>query len=173
MYNKAQRINFDQNSPNGILLFREASKILVAYSQRILQREQSQVGERKNARGRIRTWDPVSPSKVVVGYLVDFSRYIKTSIMRSIRESDACWSSSATPYTETIQTLACLNCNNGCGGIRSMGLWDGGWSAAVLDYVYGCRYNDNSLSMSLSLALKLCMSISIADLMSYLKCLKP
>ncbi|KAF4742110.1 Exportin 7 [Perkinsus olseni] len=42
VYNKAQRINFDQNSPNGILLFREASKILVAYSQRMLQREQSQ-----------------------------------------------------------------------------------------------------------------------------------
>jgi hypothetical protein len=37
VYNKAQRLMFDQSSPNGILLFREASKILVAYGSRILQ----------------------------------------------------------------------------------------------------------------------------------------
>eukprot|EP00927_Polykrikos_kofoidii_P043595 TRINITY_DN37677_c0_g1_i1.p1 TRINITY_DN37677_c0_g1~~TRINITY_DN37677_c0_g1_i1.p1 ORF type:complete len:1104 (+),score=161.54 TRINITY_DN37677_c0_g1_i1:42-3314(+) len=36
--NKAQRITFDQSSPNGILLFREASAILMAYGTRILQR---------------------------------------------------------------------------------------------------------------------------------------
>jgi len=40
VYNKAQRIIFDQSSPNGILLFREASTILVTYGTRILQRTQ-------------------------------------------------------------------------------------------------------------------------------------
>lgn len=40
VYNKAQRITFDQSSPNGILLFREASSILVTYGTRILQRTQ-------------------------------------------------------------------------------------------------------------------------------------
>merc|ERR1719197_419236 len=40
VYNKAQRITFDQSSPNGILLFREASQILVTYGTRILQRTQ-------------------------------------------------------------------------------------------------------------------------------------
>jgi len=40
VYNKAQRIAFDQSSPNGILLFREASTILVTYGTRILQRTQ-------------------------------------------------------------------------------------------------------------------------------------
>eukprot|EP00397_Hematodinium_sp_SG-2012_P002865 GEMP01002873.1.p1 GENE.GEMP01002873.1~~GEMP01002873.1.p1 ORF type:complete len:1098 (+),score=232.07 GEMP01002873.1:197-3490(+) len=38
VYNKAQRITFDQSSPNGILLFREASSILVTYGTRVLQR---------------------------------------------------------------------------------------------------------------------------------------
>lgn len=38
VYNKAQRITFDQSSPNGILLFREASTILVTFGTRILQR---------------------------------------------------------------------------------------------------------------------------------------
>jgi len=38
VYNKAQRITFDQSSPNGILLFREASTILVTYGTRTLQR---------------------------------------------------------------------------------------------------------------------------------------
>lgn len=37
VYNKAQRLMFDQSSPNGILLFREASKVLVAYGTRVLQ----------------------------------------------------------------------------------------------------------------------------------------
>ncbi|CAL1143694.1 unnamed protein product, partial [Cladocopium goreaui] len=40
VHNKAQRITFDQSSPNGILLFREASAILVTYGTRILQRTQ-------------------------------------------------------------------------------------------------------------------------------------
>lgn len=40
VHNKAQRITFDQSSPNGILLFREASTILVTYGSRILQRTQ-------------------------------------------------------------------------------------------------------------------------------------
>jgi len=40
VYNKAQRITFEQSSPNGILLFREASTILVTYGTRILQRTQ-------------------------------------------------------------------------------------------------------------------------------------
>jgi exportin-7 len=40
VHNKAQRITFDQSSPNGILLFREASTILLAYGQRVLQRTQ-------------------------------------------------------------------------------------------------------------------------------------
>nr|GEV19083.1 exportin-7-A isoform X1 [Tanacetum cinerariifolium] len=34
--NKAQRVTFDSSSPNGILLFREVSKLLVAYGARIL-----------------------------------------------------------------------------------------------------------------------------------------
>merc|ERR1719478_1583830 len=38
VHNKAQRITFDQSSPNGILLFREASQILVTFGTRILQR---------------------------------------------------------------------------------------------------------------------------------------
>jgi len=40
VHNKSQRITFDQSSPNGILLFREASAILVTYGTRILQRTQ-------------------------------------------------------------------------------------------------------------------------------------
>jgi len=40
VYNKGQRIAFDHSSPNGILLFREASSILVTYGTRILQRTQ-------------------------------------------------------------------------------------------------------------------------------------
>lgn len=34
--NKAQRLTFDTSSPNGILLFREVSKVLVAYGTRVL-----------------------------------------------------------------------------------------------------------------------------------------
>ncbi|RQO84373.1 hypothetical protein POPTR_001G036100v4 [Populus trichocarpa] len=34
--NKAQRLTFDSSSPNGILLFREVSKVIVAYGTRIL-----------------------------------------------------------------------------------------------------------------------------------------
>ncbi|KAF9587660.1 hypothetical protein IFM89_004492 [Coptis chinensis] len=34
--NKAQRLTFDSSSPNGILLFREVSKVIVAYGSRIL-----------------------------------------------------------------------------------------------------------------------------------------
>lgn len=34
--NKAQRLTFDSSSPNGILLFREVSKLLVAYGSRVL-----------------------------------------------------------------------------------------------------------------------------------------
>ncbi|XP_020583415.1 exportin-7-A isoform X4 [Phalaenopsis equestris] len=34
--NKAQRMTFDSSSPNGILLFREVSKLIVAYGSRIL-----------------------------------------------------------------------------------------------------------------------------------------
>ncbi|KAJ6838433.1 exportin-7 [Iris pallida] len=34
--NKAQRLSFDSSSPNGILLFREVSKLIVAYGSRIL-----------------------------------------------------------------------------------------------------------------------------------------
>ncbi|XP_020961525.1 exportin-7-B isoform X5 [Arachis ipaensis] len=34
--NKAQRLTFDSSSPNGILLFREVSKLIVAYGSRVL-----------------------------------------------------------------------------------------------------------------------------------------
>ncbi|CAN0263068.1 unnamed protein product, partial [Laminaria digitata] len=37
VYNKASRLVFDQSSPNGILLFRECSKIAVAFGTRLLQ----------------------------------------------------------------------------------------------------------------------------------------
>lgn len=37
IYNKSQRIVFDSSSPNGILLFREASKVLVSYGTHTLQ----------------------------------------------------------------------------------------------------------------------------------------
>ncbi|CAM9146814.1 unnamed protein product, partial [Choristocarpus tenellus] len=37
VYNKAQRLVFDQSSPNGILLFRECSKIAVAFGTRVMQ----------------------------------------------------------------------------------------------------------------------------------------
>jgi exportin-7 len=40
-HNRQQRIAFDANSPNGILLFREAVKVLSAYGQRMLQRPAS------------------------------------------------------------------------------------------------------------------------------------
>ncbi|XP_078427480.1 ARM repeat superfamily protein isoform X2 [Wolffia australiana] len=36
VFNKAQRLTFDSSSPNGILLFREVSKLIVAYGRRIL-----------------------------------------------------------------------------------------------------------------------------------------
>ena len=36
MFNKGQRIFFDQSSAHGILLFRETSAILCAYGSRIL-----------------------------------------------------------------------------------------------------------------------------------------
>ncbi|KAK1281191.1 hypothetical protein QJS04_geneDACA015059 [Acorus gramineus] len=36
VHNKGQRLTFDSSSPNGILLFREVSKIIVAYGSRIL-----------------------------------------------------------------------------------------------------------------------------------------
>lgn len=36
VFNRAQRLTFDSSSPNGILLFREVSKLLVAYGSRIL-----------------------------------------------------------------------------------------------------------------------------------------
>lgn len=36
--NKTQRLTFDSSSPNGILLFREVSKLIVAYGTRVLQR---------------------------------------------------------------------------------------------------------------------------------------
>ncbi|CAA6655624.1 unnamed protein product [Spirodela intermedia] len=36
VFNKAQRLTFDSSSPNGILLFREVSKLIVAYGTRIL-----------------------------------------------------------------------------------------------------------------------------------------
>jgi exportin-7 len=39
VYNKAQRLTFDSSSPNGILLFRDASAILVAYGSRILDHQ--------------------------------------------------------------------------------------------------------------------------------------
>ena len=39
--NKGQRICFDHNSPNGIVLFKEATKVLSAYGQRMLQRPAS------------------------------------------------------------------------------------------------------------------------------------
>ncbi|XP_068659491.1 uncharacterized protein [Aristolochia californica] len=35
--NKAQRLTFDSSSPNGILLFREVSKLIVAYGSRVLR----------------------------------------------------------------------------------------------------------------------------------------
>lgn len=34
--NKSQRLNFESSSPNGLLLFREISKLIVAYGSRIL-----------------------------------------------------------------------------------------------------------------------------------------
>ena len=34
--NRSQRLLFDVTSPNGVLLFREASKIIVAYGERVL-----------------------------------------------------------------------------------------------------------------------------------------
>ena len=40
-HNRTQRIAFDANSPNGVLLFREAAKVLSAYGQRMLQRPAS------------------------------------------------------------------------------------------------------------------------------------
>jgi exportin-7 len=38
VYNKAQRLTFDSSSPNGILLFRDASAMLVAYGSRVQEK---------------------------------------------------------------------------------------------------------------------------------------
>ncbi len=35
--NRSQRLQFDVSSPNGILLFREASKVICCYGNRILE----------------------------------------------------------------------------------------------------------------------------------------
>jgi exportin-7 len=40
-HNRSSRISFDENSPNGVVLFREAVKVLSAYGQRMLQRPAS------------------------------------------------------------------------------------------------------------------------------------
>lgn len=37
VYNKAQRLTFDSSSPNGILLFRDASQVIVSYGTRVLE----------------------------------------------------------------------------------------------------------------------------------------
>ena len=37
VYNKAQRLTFDSSSPNGILLFRDASAVVVGYGRRDLE----------------------------------------------------------------------------------------------------------------------------------------
>jgi exportin-7 len=42
-HNKSNRINFPQNSPNGLVLFREATKVLSAYGQRIINRPSGHV----------------------------------------------------------------------------------------------------------------------------------
>eukprot|EP00965_Chrysotila_dentata_P203476 6181744-Pleurochrysis_carterae.AAC.2 len=39
VYNKAQRLTFDSSSPNGILLFRDASSIVVSYGNAILKHQ--------------------------------------------------------------------------------------------------------------------------------------
>ncbi|XP_044735322.1 exportin-7 isoform X2 [Chrysoperla carnea] len=39
VYNRSQRLQFDTSSPNGILLFREASKVICSYGSRILNVE--------------------------------------------------------------------------------------------------------------------------------------
>eukprot|EP00310_Coccolithus_braarudii_P013215 CAMPEP_0183349442 /NCGR_PEP_ID=MMETSP0164_2-20130417/13624_1 /TAXON_ID=221442 /ORGANISM="Coccolithus pelagicus ssp braarudi, Strain PLY182g" /LENGTH=433 /DNA_ID=CAMNT_0025521157 /DNA_START=1 /DNA_END=1302 /DNA_ORIENTATION=+ len=39
VYNKAQRLTFDSSSPNGILLFRDASSIVVAYGTALLEQQ--------------------------------------------------------------------------------------------------------------------------------------
>jgi len=41
VYNKAQRLTFDSSSPNGILLFRDASSIVVSYGNAILKHQVS------------------------------------------------------------------------------------------------------------------------------------
>ena len=47
--NRSQRLQFDVSSPNGILLFREASKIICTYGSRILNvsvsKEQASVAQ--------------------------------------------------------------------------------------------------------------------------------
>ncbi|WIA44165.1 hypothetical protein OEZ86_010498 [Tetradesmus obliquus] len=40
VFNKSQRLTFDSSSPNGILLFREVSKVLVCYGQHVLNVQQ-------------------------------------------------------------------------------------------------------------------------------------
>ena len=41
-HNKANRVNFDQSSPNGILLFRATSDVICAYGSRLLERIRSE-----------------------------------------------------------------------------------------------------------------------------------
>lgn len=40
-FNKSQRLTFDSSSPNGILLFREVSKVVVAYARHVLAAQQA------------------------------------------------------------------------------------------------------------------------------------
>ena len=39
VYNKQQRLTFDSSSPNGILLFRDTSQLVVCYGSRILEHQ--------------------------------------------------------------------------------------------------------------------------------------
>jgi hypothetical protein len=41
-FNKSQRLTFDSSSPNGILLFREVSKVVVTYGNWVLAQQQQQ-----------------------------------------------------------------------------------------------------------------------------------
>ena len=64
--NRSQRLQFDVSSPNGILLFREASKIICTYGTRILNVNVS----KEQARQQSKPQFPIEmhgPTKVQLG----------------------------------------------------------------------------------------------------------
>eukprot|EP00916_Digyalum_oweni_P027511 GHVL01045004.1.p1 GENE.GHVL01045004.1~~GHVL01045004.1.p1 ORF type:complete len:1087 (+),score=125.34 GHVL01045004.1:37-3297(+) len=109
VYNKAQRISFPQSSTSGIILFREASKLLVTFGRSVLQRQQFNDEYREKYKGIAVALEMVS---------------------------------------HALQ-----------GNYTNFGVFE--------------LYGDQALADSLHLALRMCLAIPCADLLAYIKAMKP